>query len=134
MSDQELVDLLVGYGDTEDFTYVLEWDQSADVMAVALDQAGMAGSLYKKAFTPRKSDIQTSAVTVGRKVHSLAEQQRALEQRIERHQAQPAQNATTALFSLMPQSDMPRNTEMVVTTISNKATHPSLVRIRNSAR
>lgn len=133
MSDQELVDLLVGYGDTEDFTYVLEWDQSADVMAVALDQAGMAGSLYKKAFTPRKSDIQTSAVTIGRKVHSPAEQQRAFEQRIEKHQAQQVQNTTTALFSLMPQ-DMPRNTEMVVTTISNKATHPSLERIRNSAR
>lgn len=133
MSDQEMVDMLVGYGATEDYTFAMEWDQESSVLAVALDQSGLAGSVYKEVFTPRKSDIQSSSITFGRTVHSQAGQQAAFESRIQKHQAQSVQPEVITLQSLMP-LQAPKSMVKHVTTISNQSSKPSLQRVRNVAR
>ncbi|MFR2061833.1 MAG: hypothetical protein ACLS37_08255 [Alistipes sp.] len=42
MTDQQLTDLIVGYGDTEPTMYIAEWNRTVTFMALALDASGQA--------------------------------------------------------------------------------------------
>lgn len=62
MTDQQLTDLIVGYGDREPTRYIVEWNKTSTFMAVALDAAGRAGTIRRQALTPDKAQLAKTGI------------------------------------------------------------------------
>lgn len=60
-TDQQMTDLLVGYGDSEPAAYLLDWNEPCEVWALAMDNAGKAGALKRLDLTPERSSVTTVA-------------------------------------------------------------------------
>lgn len=56
ITEQQLVDWIVGYGDSMELSYIVDWDTVNTVAAVAIDQAGRAGEVFRKEVTPRREN------------------------------------------------------------------------------
>lgn len=61
MTDQQLTDLIVGYGDKQQTMYIVEWNRPSTFMAVALDATGKAGTIRREAVTPDKTHCSRTA-------------------------------------------------------------------------
>jgi len=62
MTDQQLTDLIVGYGDTEPTMYIAEWNRAVTFMALALDASGQAGAIRRQAVTPDKTQLAKAGI------------------------------------------------------------------------